>query len=74
MATVELKRWTFQHGIEWSQIIDLIEDNTTASEYIRACEANMDEPWWNDRDDDTNYFVEIYGDEYSGAWVDDILD
>lgn len=74
MAQVELKKWTFEHGIEWSQMIDIVDDGVTASEYITACDSNMDEPWWADADDDTNYFVAIYGETYSGAWVSDVLD
>lgn len=73
MATVELKKWTYANGVEWSAFIDVVDDNTTASDYIRGCESNMDCPWWIDRDDYTQYFVAIYGDVYSGAWVHDVI-
>lgn len=73
MATVELKKWTLNGGIEWSTFIDTVEDGVTAPEYIKGCESNMDEPWWSDRDEDTQYFVAVYGDRYSGEWVHNVL-
>ena len=75
MRNVELSKWVYGKGIEWSQQIDTVDEDITAEEYIKACEANMDEPWWADRDSVTDYMIAIEDgyETLSEAWVNETL-